>query len=89
MRISQAGEVVTLINAFDTTPEQQQALIDQLIYFTLVYIRSKSCSHFERSTDFSQAAAMVFRSSLKVPEKRCEKPGKSLHTFQTLSLRLI
>ena len=28
MLISQVGDLVTLINAFDTTPEQQQALID-------------------------------------------------------------
>jgi len=34
MLISQAGDRVTLINAFDTTPEQQQALIDQWIRFT-------------------------------------------------------
>jgi heme-degrading monooxygenase HmoA len=34
MLISQAGDLVTLINAFDTTPEQQQALIDQWIRFT-------------------------------------------------------
>src|SRR6266496_6403164 len=56
---------------------------------SFVYVRSKSCSHFEPSTDFSQAAVMVFPSSLNVPIKRCEKPGKSLHTFQTPSLRLI
>ena len=34
MLISQEGNLVTLINAFDTTPEQQQALIDQWIRFT-------------------------------------------------------
>jgi hypothetical protein len=34
MRISQAGDLVTLINAFDRTLEQQQALIDQWIRFT-------------------------------------------------------
>jgi heme-degrading monooxygenase HmoA len=34
MLISQAAAVVTLINAFDTTPEQQQALIDRWIGFT-------------------------------------------------------
>jgi len=34
MLISQAGDRVTLINAFDTTPEQQQALLDQWIRFT-------------------------------------------------------
>jgi heme-degrading monooxygenase HmoA len=34
MLISQAGDRVTLINAFDTTPEQQQALVDQWIRFT-------------------------------------------------------
>src|SRR5262245_5414921 len=34
MLISQAGEMVILINAFDTTPQQQQALIDQWIRFT-------------------------------------------------------
>ena len=34
MLISQGGDLVTLINAFDTTPEQQQALINQWIRFT-------------------------------------------------------
>jgi len=34
MLISQESDRVTLINAFDTTPEQQQALIDQWIRFT-------------------------------------------------------
>ena len=34
MLISQAGDRVTLINAFDTTPEQQQALVDQWIRFS-------------------------------------------------------
>ena len=34
MLISQESNFVTLINAFDTTPEQQQALVDQWIRFT-------------------------------------------------------
>ncbi len=34
MLISQNGDLVTLINAFDTMPEQQQALVDQWIRFT-------------------------------------------------------
>ncbi len=34
MRISKDGEVVTLINVFETTPEKQQALIDQWVRFT-------------------------------------------------------
>jgi len=34
MRISKEGDLITLINVFDTTPEQQQALIDQWIRFT-------------------------------------------------------
>lgn len=34
MRITQENEVVTLINMFETTTEQQQALIDQWIRFT-------------------------------------------------------
>ena len=34
MRISQTSNVVTLINAFDTTPEQQQALVDAWSRFT-------------------------------------------------------
>ena len=34
MLISQDGTVVTLINVFETTPKQQQALIDQWIRFT-------------------------------------------------------
>ena len=34
MRISQDGNVVTLINVFETTPEKQQALIDQWVRFT-------------------------------------------------------
>jgi heme-degrading monooxygenase HmoA len=34
MFISQEGNLVTLINVFDTTPEQQQALIQQWIRFT-------------------------------------------------------
>jgi heme-degrading monooxygenase HmoA len=34
MLISQEGNVVTLINVFDTTPEQQQALIDAWTRFT-------------------------------------------------------
>jgi quinol monooxygenase YgiN len=29
MRVSQEGNLVTLINVFETKPEQQQALIDQ------------------------------------------------------------
>ena len=27
MRISKEGDLITLINVFDTTPEQQQALV--------------------------------------------------------------
>lgn len=34
MRISQEGNLITLINVFETTPEQQQALIEQWIRFT-------------------------------------------------------
>ncbi len=34
MHISKDGDLVTLINVFDTTPEQQQALIDQWVRFT-------------------------------------------------------
>jgi len=34
MLISQKGNLVTLINVFDTTPEQQQALIEQWVRFT-------------------------------------------------------
>ena len=34
MFISQEGTLVTLINVFETRPEQQQALIDQWIRFT-------------------------------------------------------
>ncbi|HLW02482.1 MAG TPA: antibiotic biosynthesis monooxygenase family protein [Ktedonobacterales bacterium] len=34
MHISQEGNLVTLINVFETTPEQQQALIEQWIRFT-------------------------------------------------------
>jgi quinol monooxygenase YgiN len=34
MLVSQEGNLVTLINVFDTKPEQQQALIDQWIRFT-------------------------------------------------------
>ncbi len=34
MQISKESHLVTLINVFETTPEQQQALIDQWIRFT-------------------------------------------------------
>jgi quinol monooxygenase YgiN len=34
MLISREGDLLTLINVFDTTPDQQQALIDQWIRFT-------------------------------------------------------
>ncbi len=34
MIISRDGNLVTLINVFETTPEQQQALVDQWIRFT-------------------------------------------------------
>jgi quinol monooxygenase YgiN len=34
MHISKDGDLVTLINVFETTPEQQQALIDQWVRFT-------------------------------------------------------
>ena len=34
MLVSQEGNLVTLINVFETRPEQQQALIDQWIRFT-------------------------------------------------------
>ncbi len=34
MRISQEGKLVTLINVFETNPEQQQALIEQWMRFT-------------------------------------------------------
>ncbi len=33
MRISREGQLVTLINVFETKPEQQQELIDQWIRF--------------------------------------------------------
>ena len=36
MQISKESHLVTLINVFETTPEQQQALIDQWIRFTEV-----------------------------------------------------
>lgn len=34
MQISKESSLVTLINVFETTPEQQQALIDQWVRFT-------------------------------------------------------
>ena len=34
MLVSREGNLVTLINVFETKPEQQQALIDQWIRFT-------------------------------------------------------
>jgi quinol monooxygenase YgiN len=34
MLISREGNLVTLINVFETTPEKQQALIDQWVRFT-------------------------------------------------------
>lgn len=34
MLVSREGNLVTLINVFDTTPEQQQALIDEWTRFT-------------------------------------------------------
>jgi heme-degrading monooxygenase HmoA len=34
MHISKEGNLLTLINVFETTPEQQQALIEQWIRFT-------------------------------------------------------
>lgn len=34
MHISREGDLVTLINVFETTPDQQQALIDQWIRLT-------------------------------------------------------
>lgn len=34
MRVSKEGNLVTLINVFETTPEQQQALIEQWTHFT-------------------------------------------------------
>jgi quinol monooxygenase YgiN len=34
MRISKESNLVTLINVFETTPEQQEALIDQWVRFT-------------------------------------------------------
>lgn len=34
MLVSQEGNLVTLINVFETKPEEQQALIDQWIRFT-------------------------------------------------------
>ncbi len=34
MLVSKEGNLVTLINVFETTPEQQQALIDQWTRFT-------------------------------------------------------
>ena len=36
MLISRENNLVTLINVFETTPEQQQALIDQWVRFTEV-----------------------------------------------------
>jgi quinol monooxygenase YgiN len=34
MRVSKEGNLVTLINVFETTPEQQQALIEQWTHLT-------------------------------------------------------
>jgi hypothetical protein len=34
MLVSKEGNLITLINVFETTPEQQQALIDQWTCFT-------------------------------------------------------
>jgi len=34
MLVSKEGNLITLINVFETTPEQQQALIDQWARFT-------------------------------------------------------
>jgi heme-degrading monooxygenase HmoA len=36
MLIARENHLVTLINVFETTPEQQQALIDQWVHFTEV-----------------------------------------------------
>jgi hypothetical protein len=54
-----------------------------------MYVRSKSCSQFDPSLDFSQRPVIVLPSSLNVPVKRWEKFGESRHSYQTLSRRLI
>jgi len=50
------------------------------VYLTLVYVKSKSRPQIEPSLDFSQRAVITLLSSLKMPLKRCQKPGRSLHS---------
>src|SRR3954469_11446397 len=58
-------------------------------YLILVYVRSKSCSQYLPSFDFSHRATILFLSALNVPIKRCEKPGVSLHCFHSFPSKLI
>ena len=61
---------------------------------TLRYVRSKSCSQAEPSSDVSQRPLIESPAALDPPVKRCEnssgvKSGKSLKRFQTPSLKVI
>jgi hypothetical protein len=48
MRISREGNLVTLINVFETNPEQQQALIDALLRFVESAIEELGLSSLAR-----------------------------------------
>jgi hypothetical protein len=50
MLVSKEGNLVTLINVFETTPKPQQALIDQWTRFTEVLLRGTVRSEVTRSS---------------------------------------
>ena len=56
MLISQGRDLVTLINVFDTTPAQQQALVDQWIRFT-EEVKDEPASSGQRCTKARTALA--------------------------------
>ena len=54
MRVSREGNLVTLINVFETKPEQQQVLLDQLSRFAESVVKEEpACigAALHRSTD--------------------------------------
>ena len=53
MHMSKEHELITLINVFDTTPEQQQAPIDQWVRFTEEVRNEPGClgTALHKSTD--------------------------------------
>jgi quinol monooxygenase YgiN len=81
-RISQRGDVVTLINVFTVAPEDQQRLLDLLVEATESVMRERSgfvSANLHRSLDGTKVANYAQWRSREDFEAMLEDPEAAMH----------